>query len=227
MFKYFLELKNRLLLLLFTFLLILLVSYLYKEIILFLVIQPNSFLINIDSKLLYFIFTNVTEIFSVYIQLIKFLCFQISFLYLIYHCFTFLNLAMFQAEYYCFKKFLSFSVFIWICSIFLINFILIPTTWKFFLTFQNVISSKFIQLHFEAKLNEYLIFYILIYYLCVFYCQIFTVLFFFFNFIGNKVKVIKKFRKMYYFFFFFFFFLFILLYIFTLFFIIFLFILIF
>ena len=128
MFKYFLELKNRLLLLLFTFLLILLVSYLYKEIILFLVIQPNSFLINIDSKLLYFIFTNVTEIFSVYIQLIKFLCLQISFLYLIYHCFTFLNLTMFQAEYYYLK-------------FFLVNFILIPNYIEIFLSFQNTISS--------------------------------------------------------------------------------------
>ena len=79
MLKYFLEVKNRLLLLILTCLSTLFVCYLYKETVLFLLVQPNSFMTNSNSKMFYFIFTNVTEIFSVYIQLIKFVCFQVFF----------------------------------------------------------------------------------------------------------------------------------------------------
>lgn len=202
MLKYFLEIKNRVFLLVVTCLSTLFICYLYKETVLFLLVKPNSFIISNNLAIFYFIFTNVTEIFLVYIQLIQFVCFQVFFLYLIYHCFTFLNLAMFKLESYYLKTFISFSLFICVCSIFLTNFILVPATWKFFLSFQETVSSKFVQLHFEAKLNEFLTFYILIYYLCIFYCQVFTVLFFFFNYVNNKTKVIKKFRKLYYYFFF-------------------------
>lgn len=199
MLKYFLEIKNRLLLLFFTWVTTLTACYLHKETLLFIIIQPNKFILS-SSFMFYFIFTNVTEIFSVYIQLITFLCFQIFVVCLIYHCFNFLNLAMFKIEFYYIKTFLIIGLIIWICSIFLTNFVLVPITWNFFLSFQNIISSKFVQLHFEAKLNEYLTFYILIYYLCVFYCQIFTILFFFLNYVTNKIKVVKKFRKLLYYF---------------------------
>ena len=200
MLKYFLEIKNRLFLLILTCVSTVLVCYLYKEVILFLFFKPNNFLTP-SLNTFYYIFTNVTEVFSVYIQLITFLSYQVFLIYFIYHSFTFLSLAMFKIESFYLKVFLKLSFTVWVCSIFLTNFILVPITWNFFLSFQDVISSKFIKLHFEAKLNEYLTFYILIYYLCIFYCQIFTILFFFLNSSSNKAKTIKKFRKLYYFFF--------------------------
>lgn len=201
MLKYFLEIKNRFFLLIFTCISTLFVCYLYKETLLFLLVKSNKFFNISSSTKFYFIFTNVTEIFLVYIQLITFLSFQVFFVFFIHHSFTFLKLAMFRIESYYLKVFLKFSLIIWIFSIFLTNFFLVPISWNFFLSFQDIISSKFIKLHFEAKLNEYLTFYILIYYLCVFYCQIFTILFFFLNYARNKTKVIKKFRKLYYYFF--------------------------
>ena len=201
MLKYFLEIKNRLFLLVLTCVSTLLVCYLYKEVIFFLFFKPNKFLTP-SLNTFYYIFTNVTEIFSVYIQLITFLSYQVFLIYFIYHSFTFLSLAMFKIESFYFKVFLKLSFIVWVCSIFLTNFILVPITWNFFLSFQDIISSKFIKLHFEAKLNEYLTFYILIYYLCMLYCQIFTILFFFLNSASNKTQIIKKFRKLYYYFFF-------------------------
>lgn len=200
MIKYFLEIKNRFLLLLFTCVSFLFICYLHKETLLFLIIQPNK-LTTSNSNSFYFIFTNVTEIFSVYIQLITFLCLQIFFLYFIYHFFSFLSLAMFKTEFYYLKIFLKFSILNLICSIFFNNFVLVPLTWSFFLSFQDIISSKFIKLHFESKLTEYLAFYILMYYLSVCYCQIFTILFFFFNYVSNKIKITKKYRKLFYYFF--------------------------
>jgi len=195
MIKYFLEIKNRILLLFLTWLASLFICYLHKETLLFLITQPNKIITNNGF---YFIFTNVTEIFSVYIQLITFVGFQLLFFYLIYHLFSFLSLAMFKTEFYYFKTLLKFSVVSWICSIIFNNFVLVPITWNFFLSFQEIISTKFIKLHFESKLTEYLSFYILMYYLAVCYCQIFTILFFFLSYLNDKNKTTKRFRKLFY-----------------------------
>jgi len=200
--KYFIEIKNRILLLFITILSILLISYLYKETLLFLIAQPERLTSkNVSYSSFYFIFTNITEILSVYIQLITFLCFQISLLFIIYHFFVFLSPAMFKSEYYLLFTILKVSICVWIFSVLVSNFLLIPITWNFFYSFQELFSSKFVNLHFEAKLTEYFEFYILIYYLCVIYFQIFTILFFFLNYVSNKIKTIQKFRKIYYYFF--------------------------
>ena len=130
---YLLEIRNRLILTFLTWLSIVMVSYLYKETLLFLLLQPNKLLESSkDPYSFYFIFTNVTELFSVYIQLIIFLSTQIVFIYLLYHCFSFLSLAFFNWEYRLFLSFLKLSLSVWCFSIILTNYILIPLTWNFF-----------------------------------------------------------------------------------------------
>lgn len=196
---YLLEIKNRLILTFLTWLSIITVSYLYKETLLFLILQQNRlFESGNNPHSFYFIFTNVTEIFSVYIQLIIFLSTQIVSIYFIYHCFNFLSLALFKWEYSIVAFFFKVSFFIWCLSVILTNYALIPLTWDFFFSFQKLASDKFISLHFEAKLNEYLDFYVSLYYLCVLYCQIFTIIIFFLSFINSHFITIKKFRKLYY-----------------------------
>ena len=81
-------------------------------------------------------------------------------------------------------------------SLLLFNYLFIPLTWNFFLSFQNFIY--FVSLHFETKLDEYLIFYISLYYICVFYCQMFLGFFFVLNYLNANIQSIKKFRKIYY-----------------------------
>lgn len=202
MIKYFLEIKNRILLLILTVFSTLIISYLYKETLLFLITQPERLMYKNNSySTFYFIFTNVTEILSVYIQLIVFFSFQVFLLFNVYHCFVFFGPAMFKSEYYFLFNFLKTSALIWICSVTISHLLLVPVTWDFFFSFQELFSSKFVNLHFEAKLTEYIEFYIFIYYLCVVYFQIFTILFCFLNYISNKIKIIKKFRKIYYYFF--------------------------
>lgn len=177
---YLLEIKNRLILTFLTWLSIITVSYLYKETLLFLILQQNRlFESGNNTHSFYFIFTNVTEIFSVYIQLIIFLSTQIVSIYFIYHCFNFLSLALFKWEYSVVAFFFKVSFVIWCLSVILTNYALIPLTWDFFFSFQKLASDQFISLHFEAKLNEYLDFYVSLYYLCVLYCQIFTIIIFF------------------------------------------------
>jgi sec-independent protein translocase protein TatC len=201
MIKYFLELKNRTFLLFTTIIFSLLISYIYKETLLFLLVQPERLGYTDKSSSFYFIFTNVTEVFYVYINLITFLNIQLFFIFLLYQCFIFLSPAMFKSEYYKAVSLIKLSFIVWVFSALISNFILVPLSWDFFSSFQELFSSKIVKLHFEAKLTEYLEFYVLIYYFCVTYFQVFTILFFFLNYLNEKMLIIKKFRKVYYYFF--------------------------
>jgi sec-independent protein translocase protein TatC len=196
--KYFLEIQNRLILLILTWFSTMLVSYFYKETLLFIIIQPNTF-INVNEHLafFYFIFTDVTEILSVYLKLIVFLSSQIFFIYLIYHFFLFLSPALFQFEYLYFRFSIQCMSFLLLFSAVLVTYFLIPFTWNFFLSFQDLTSTRSFNIYFEAKLNEYLCFYIKLYYFCGFYCQFFVFFLLFLNYIDVNRKFIKKFRKFY------------------------------
>lgn len=198
MLKYFLEIKNRLILLSLTWFSTVLVSYFFKETLLFIIVQPNTFTnVNKHLAFFYFIFTDVTEILSVYLKLIKFLSSQILFIYLIYHFFLFLSSALFQFEYLYFKFSIQVLYFVLLFSIVLITCFLIPLTWNFFLSFHDLITISSFNLYFEAKLNEYLCFYIKFYYLGGFYCQFFAFFLLFLNYIDANKKFIRKFRKLY------------------------------
>jgi sec-independent protein translocase protein TatC len=196
--KYFLEIKSRLILLLTTWFSTILVSYFYKEILLFIIIQPNTFTSYEPLALFYFIFTDVTEVLSVYLKLITFLSFQTLFIYIVYHFFFFVSPALFQLEYLYCKFGVKIVSLMWLISAVLSTYFLIPLTWNFFLSFQNLTVTHSFNLHFEAKLNEYFYFYTLFYYLFGFYCQFFSLLLLFLNYIDVNIKVIKKFRKLYY-----------------------------
>lgn len=200
--KYLSEARNRLFLVILTWLSCFLVGYFHKETLLFLFVQPQIYQdMSTCPSAFYFIFTDVTEIFTVYIKLTSFISFQLTLLYILHHSFVFFSPAMYYKEYSYLNLVLKIILLVWCLSIIMLTQILIPLTWKFFLSFQYLTSTKSVNLYFEAKLNEYLIFYISLYYLCVFYCQIFTVFFLFLNYINANTQIIRKFRKLYFFFF--------------------------
>lgn len=202
--KYFLEIKNRCFLLIISYVTLVLITYFYKETLLFLIVTPSFSSVlktENDFSFLYFIFTNVTEIFSVYIQIILFISLQVTFIFLIYHVFIFLSPAFFETEYIYTKIIVKTLILTWISSVVLANYFIIPLTWNFFLSFQELISEQSFSIHFEAKLSEYSSFCISLYYLCSFYFQAFILLFITLNYINFNKNSMKKFRKLYYFFF--------------------------
>lgn len=188
MLKYFLEIRNKLILLTITFFSTLLICYFYKEALLFLVTQMH-----LNDKNLYFIFTDVTELFSVYFRLILFVSIQVTLWYFFYHLFSFLSTALYSYEF----KFLNFlwtsGSFFFVLSFFLSSYIIIPFGWNFFLSFQT--QQNF---YFEARICEYFSFYVNTYVLCSVYCQLFTFLFLFLAEIQRNYLYIKKYRKLYY-----------------------------
>ena len=191
------EIKIRLFLILMLVTSLFLISYFYKETILFLIVKPNySNLMN--TNFFYFIFTNVIELFSVYLNLVLFVCYQFLVLYSIYHFFVFFSSALFFKEFIFLFFLLRFIFFIWIICINLLNFWLIPIFWDFFLSFQNV-NSYSLNLHFEAKLSEYIDFYINIYYISFLYLQFFISIFLLIYNTIYSIELIKKLRKIFYF----------------------------
>jgi sec-independent protein translocase protein TatC len=194
--SYFFEIKNRFLIIITAWISTLIFSYSYKEILLFLVIKVNNFDTTAITPL-YFIFTNITEIFSIYIKLVNFVANQILVIYFLYHLLFFLAPGLYFFEYkYLFKVF-AFGIIFWLFSIYILNKLFLPTCWSFFLSFQNL-NSNF---HFEAKLYDYLNFYLTLYYMCNINCQIFMILIFFLSSLNGNLNQIKQVRKIFYLFF--------------------------
>ena len=188
MLKYLLEIRNKLILLVITFCSILLVCYWYKDVLLFLVTQMH-----LSDENLYFIFTDVTELFSVYFRLVFFISIQVVLWHFFYHMFSFLRPALYYQEFKFVSFFFKSVTFSWVLAGLLSSYILIPFGWNFFLSFQ--VHQGF---YFEARITEYLNFYNNAYFLCLLYCQLLSLLFFFLVDVQENYLYVKKYRKLYY-----------------------------
>lgn len=188
MLEYLLELRNKFILLIITFFATLIVCYWYKDALLFLVTQMH-----LNDENLYFIFTDVTELLSVYLKVIFFFSIQVSIWYFFYHLFSFLATALYFHEFKLTSFLLISGTFFWFLSILLSSYIIIPFGWNFFLSFQ--FQQGF---YFEARISDYFNFYSNAYILCLIYCQLFTFLFIFLADIQQNYYYIKNYRKMYY-----------------------------
>lgn len=195
--NYFKEIKYRLILIWISWISTIIVCFIHKEIFLFLII-PKTIITNNNEQIafFYFIFTDIKEILIAYFILITFLSFQALFFAVIYHFYVFINPAFFQLEFLYFRYNLQILFIIWLFSLIIVTYLLIPISWNFFLSFQTITSKNSLILHFEAKIKEYIFFYIKLYYLCWFYCYFFLLFLIYFNFSTNII-FIKKHRKIY------------------------------
>lgn len=202
--KYILEIKNRVLLILISYFSTISISYYYKDILLFFLLKQRNISIFTDNTntngLFYFIFTDVTEIFYVYLKLIIIISFQIIIIKLFYHFFLFFSPALYKNEFNYFKLLIKSISFVGFISLVISNYLIIPLSWYFFLSFKDELINNSFNIHFEAKLVEYFNFYISLYYICGLYFQFFLLLFFVLSYVNKNYKKIKNFRKIFYFF---------------------------
>src|SRR5210317_1688135 len=110
-YKYYVEIKNRCFLLSTCWIFTLLTCYFYKEVILFILINSSNYVEQ------YFIFTDISEIFYVYLQLTLFVTNQVTLLMILYHGIIFLSSGLYKFEYKKLK--FAFQVYIvsWISSL--------------------------------------------------------------------------------------------------------------
>ena len=109
-YKYYIEIKNRFSLLLTCWLFTLTTCYFYKETLLFILINSSSYTEQ------YFIFTDISEIFYVYLQLTVFVSNQVTLLMLLYHNIIFLSSGLYKSEYE--KLQFAFKVYIFSWAVF-------------------------------------------------------------------------------------------------------------
>lgn len=193
--KFLLELKSRLILIVFSFVLLNTIFYIYREFFFYLLLNPTR----LSTKCVYFISTDVTEIFYTYIYLIVSLNFYILFYYAMYHFFCFFGPALFKSELKIFKFVCSLSLFFFTLSVLISYFFGISNTWLFFLNFQNFSIFFKKKIYFEVSIKEYVKFCMdtFYYFFACFQALVVFISFYMFNRITTAF--VKKFRKLHYF----------------------------
>lgn len=197
-YSYYLEIKNRFLLLILSWLSVSFICYLYKESLIFEIIDITGYA-GFSKNNPYFVFSNVTDVFSVSFTLIFFISNQVFFLFFLYHLLVFLAPGLYLKELNNLITVFKVSFFCWGFSIFVLNYILFPFSWLFFLSFQTDTDLNFVSIFFEANFKEYFSYYVSLYYLCVLNFQISCLLLFVINSLNNKLNKVSSFRKVFYF----------------------------
>lgn len=196
-FSLFREFRNRCVLITLTWFWTFITCYFYKEITLFKIVSP--YLTFFKNNSFYFIFTNITELFSTYLQLSIFLANQFLIVFLIYHFLIFLFPGLYKSEAKCLKTLLKLNLICWISVLIILHIFILPFSCNFFLAFQNSFNLNPLNFYFEAKINEYLNFYITTY--CLYFLNFqfcFLLYFFVTNFIKN-LNLITLARRSFYF----------------------------
>jgi len=190
---YFIEIKNRLLLLFFNWLSVTCTCYFYKEILLFIVVFEHF---NKNSNLYHLVFTDITEVLSSFIKIITFITVQTLIYYGLFNSFFFILPALYYTEYhFVLKNFRNFTI-IWCFSLYITNLYMLPIMTHFFLSFQTTFIKYSFDLRFEAKLVEYLNFYLSLCCLNVYYSSIFCLLFLILNYLNSTKVFVKNYRKL-------------------------------
>nr|AVR57487.1 SecY-independent transporter protein [Entomoneis sp.] len=195
---FFLEITNRLVLMIFVKLNLLITCYYYKEVLYFILI--NDLILNNNFNF-YFVYTNITELFLVYFKLVNFFSLQFFFLYLLYTLFTFVVPALYKKEFILLKKALLFLLTLLISNFFLVIVFIFPATWAFFYSFQELFLKNLIFL--EVRINDYFQFFTKTYYFMLIYIFNAVIIFLVTKKLYYSKIYIKKFRKLNYLAFFF------------------------
>jgi len=196
-YKYLLEIKYRILFSVIAWSFMMVNCYYFKETLLY-VFMGFSLKSN-KNYLLYFLTTDVAEVFIAYIQLSYYVANQITMVFIYCQIFIFLSAGLYVFEYAYFKIIVVATIFFWVLFVFILNSFIFPTSWNFFLKFQEFLSFQNLTFYFEAKLNEYLVFYRSVFYLCSLIYQIVILFFIFLDLFKTNLLIVKKLRKIFYF----------------------------
>jgi len=165
------ELQQRLFYVIFCFGLNCFISFFYSEQVFYILIKPFLKVIknsdNFSENRGYFIFTNLTDGFLINLKIILLFSFLVSLPFIFFQAWSFLVPGLFDYEKTFLKKIFQVSFFLYLFSIFLSFFFIIPRIWNFFLGFE--VSIELFGSYFEGRLTEYFDL------ICDFYLYIFAI----------------------------------------------------
>jgi len=179
------ELKNRSLLILFNSLFFINLLYVYKDVIFFIIFKKLIIQNNITS---YLVYSNIFELFSIYLMLINFINTFVTSFHFVFHGYVFLSSALLNIEFFVIKNLLIILIQIYIFVV-LLSVKLLPGIFNYFEKYQEPF------MHFELKIDEFVwVFIYLLKNIPIYFLGILS----FYKF--NSLKFIKKtvVRKLYY-----------------------------
>ena len=133
--KYLYEIKNRIFILGLAWVSSLCTCYFYKEVILYILLKPSLFETKTDN--LYFIYTNLTELFSTYIDITFFVSNHVLGLLLVFQIYSFLKPSLYKHESNFIKQTFTQLLIVLLLSVTVTYYIIIPYSWDFFINFEK------------------------------------------------------------------------------------------
>ena len=150
------ELKFRLLYVLISFILTLIILYIFSFEIIYISVKPLLGILDISREGNTLIYTDITEVFFSFFKMTFIISFLISLPFLIYQIYFFILPGIYEYERnYTFTSLILYII-VFIINLYLIYFYLIPTVWSFFLSCEETIRSDLVDISFHGKLNEYI-----------------------------------------------------------------------
>ena len=131
---YLIELKNRSFLIILSFIISVLFSYNYKETLLYIYIKP-SFISTKMNKIIYFIYTDVSELFYTYLKIIQIISIPITSFFLLHQLLKFISPGLYKYEYNYIKRYIMIWSVLYIIFIIIAYKYILPLIWSFFFFF--------------------------------------------------------------------------------------------
>ncbi len=150
------ELRKRFLISFCIFALFFLSSYFFSKDLFQFLAQPLLDIFKNSNGTHRLIYTNLTEAFSTYLKVGAFFGFLFSFPFIAHQLWLFIAPGLYKEERKTFFLFLFFAPFLFLCGAAFAYYVVCPTAYKFFLSFETPNFSNLIPIQLEAKLNEYL-----------------------------------------------------------------------
>jgi len=196
MIKHFIEIKNRVIIVMISYLFLVFTFYHYSYFLLILSVFLNQEVIK-NNILNYFIFTSLNDLFFIYIKLTLSFSNYVTFFIIVYHLISFLKPGLYRKEFFYLKVVFKINLIFNILFIYLYNnYVLSAISSFFFDIYLN--KTYYINLFFEANICEYFSFYKETFFDFCMYFQILISGFILINYLN--LKVFKKIKKIVYFF---------------------------
>ena len=190
--KVLVEIQNRIILIILSWISTFLVAYNNKKQLLFLTIYFNN-RIYLDKNF-YFITTDITDLLTSYLTLSYFLTNQLVLIYALYSIRTFLAPGLYDFEYTKIRSKLRITLLIIFFCFLFTNQGILPTFWSFFNNYTK--ANNNVPIYFEAKINEYVDLYIFIYYTSAVICISYSILYYVINFYEYNFNFLKSAKKL-------------------------------
>lgn len=205
---YFLEFKNRIKLISSGLILVIVLFISYKETLLYLLLKPTINNSDLGSRS-YLICTNVTDGFTAYWNILMIIYLHYVVGVVLYNAYFFFLPGLYNQEKRILNNFISVYIYLYIFLALLFYNYLLPTSWNFFLKFNNTYfdlnlsqHNKEVQLFFEITLKHYVEFFFSLYFFCLILIQFYTLLIYKLIKMYKKIKFKALYRKQIYFLFF-------------------------